>query len=273
MADRGRVGSLVVGSKRCADKVWEKKYETHRNRIRQVRSTTDMSEPSTFGMMKTNLKKERLLEERYTEIDRENQHLLRKMADAMKQKPYERKDESRHTITLNRSGRKAELLRITKENHRMLKSIQEVQPVYSAKKWEKHFKDSEYHLKNRCTYPVITRLPRVRSEPSVLLPMDPAAPQGSSSQVAGSAGEEGVVLKEGKLIGSVYYLLEMSTDGRALTISAYDGQTQTSLELVVKESKHRQLYRECSGDYSQIAARLRVDGNRLTLDSAGVEQL
>jgi E3 ubiquitin-protein ligase TRIP12 len=224
-------------------------------------------------MMKTNLKKERLLEERYTEIDRENQHLLRKMADAMKQRPHERKEENRPT-TLNRSGRKAELLRITKENHRMLKSIQEVQPVYSAKKWEKHFQESEVLLRNKCTYPVITRLPRARSEPSILMPMDPERTQGSSGSGAPGAGtEEGVVLKEGKLIGSVYYLLEMSTDGRALTISAYDGQTQTSLELIVKESKHRQLYRECSGDYSQIAARLRVDGNRLVLDSPALEQL
>ncbi|CAL1166795.1 unnamed protein product [Cladocopium goreaui] len=61
--------------------------------------------------------------------------------------------------------------------------------------------------------------------------------------------------------------LEMSTDGRTLNVSAYDGESKTSLELVIKEKVHRQLYRECNGDYAQIAAMLRVDGSRLILDS------
>lgn len=260
---------MVVGSKACAEKVWQKKHETHRQRVQQVKPSTDMTEPITFGMKRTNLKKERLLEDRYQEIDRENQHLLRKMADAMKKKPYERKDDHK-PLTLNRSGRKAELLRITKENARMLKAIQEVQPVYNTKQWEQNFKKSEYLLRNCSSFPVITRMPRAASSPSVLMPLDPISGSGeaedSQGPVPGAGAEEGVVLKEGKLIGSVYYLLEMSTDGRALTISAYDGQTQTSLELIVKESKHRVLYRECSGDYGQIASHLRVEGNRLILD-------
>jgi E3 ubiquitin-protein ligase TRIP12 len=229
----------------------------------------------------TNLKRERLLEDRYTEIDRENHHLLRKMSEAMK-KPsaYKTKSTSGPT-TLNRQGRKQELLRITKENQRMLKAIQGVQPVYSIHKWERSYKDSEKHLRNHCSYPVITRLPRARSEASVLLPLDSAqgasadsgfpgrSSRGPSPRAAGVGDDpEGVVLKEGKRIGSTYYLLEMSTDGRTLNVSAYDGQTQTSLELIINESKHRQLYRELNGDYASIASRLRVDGDRLVIDAA-----
>lgn len=37
----------------------------------------------------------------------------------------------------------------------------------------------------------------------------------------------------GKKIGEAYYLVEMATDGRTLTISAYDGDTQKTLELLV----------------------------------------
>merc|ERR1719498_2229041 len=85
-----------------------------------------------------------------------------------------------------------------------------------------------------------------------------------------SADEElRYVLKEGKKIGEGYYLVEMATDGRTMTISAYDGDTQKTLELLVNEKNHRKLYRETNGDYSAIASRLRVDGDRLILDPAG----
>merc|ERR1719326_912852 len=73
------------------------------------------------------------------------------------------------------------------------------------------------------------------------------------------------VLKEGKKIGEGYYLVEMATDGRTLTISAYDGDTQRTLELLVNEKNHRKLYREANGDYSLIAGRLTVEGDRLLL--------
>lgn len=52
-------------------------------------------------------------------------------------------------------------------------------------------------------------------------------------EVTGSAGDLKYVLKEGKKIGEAYYLVEMATDGRTLTISAYDGDTQKTLELLV----------------------------------------
>merc|ERR1711924_515011 len=73
------------------------------------------------------------------------------------------------------------------------------------------------------------------------------------------------VLKEGRKIGDSYYLVEMSTDGRTLTISAYDGNTQQTLELLINEKNHRKLHKECDGDYSKLSTRLAVDGDRLLL--------
>eukprot|EP00435_Cladocopium_sp_Y103_P009738 s282_g2.t1 len=162
-----------------------------------------------------------------------------------------------------------------------------VQPVYSHKKWEEHYQKSGRHLKNCCAYPVITRMSRGSSAPSVMMQIasDPAAASGAipgsgapssvqspvkggaSTSVAPEEEDHRFVLKEGLRIGETYYLLEMSTDGRTLNVSAYDGESKTSLELVIKEKVHRQLYRECNGDYAQIAAMLRVDGSRLILDS------
>lgn len=226
---------------------------------------------------RTNLKKERLLEDRYMEIDRENEILLKKMSDAMKKpNPYLDKPDTNKPASMNKQGRKASLIRITQENQRMLKAIHATKPVYSVTKWEDNYRQSEVLLRNCATYPVITRLPRDKSAPSVLLSMGtesqaqtPAGARPGSSILP--SGEEDtpegqqVCLKEGMKIGEKYWLLEMTTDGNTLNVSAYDGDAQT-LELVVKEKKHRQLYRELNGDYSLLAGKLRIDGNRLLLE-------
>ncbi|KAF4666826.1 hypothetical protein FOL47_003899, partial [Perkinsus chesapeaki] len=103
--------------------------------------------------------------------------------------------------------------------------------------------------------------------------------QGEGTELAGSMSPEGspmqateadggdlrYVLKEGQKLGAGYYLVEMATDGRVLTISAYDGESQKTLELIINEKNHRKLYREVAGDYSKLAARLTIEGDRLVL--------
>ncbi|CAK0861001.1 unnamed protein product [Prorocentrum cordatum] len=282
MADRGRVGSLQVGSKRCAQKVMRRNHDLHRAAVEGIKPAIDRAPPVAHQLehLRHNLKKERLLEDRYMEIDRENKVLLGKMSEIMRQPsvfanaPRSEKLSAKSSsgpVTLNRNGRKQELTRITLENQRLLKAIQKAQPVYSAKKWESDHQKSEALLRNCSSYPVITRLPRVRSEASVLRQIPPCAEDGAGgagpSSPSGSGQDPKFVLKEGKTIGQVYYLIEMATDGRVLNVSAFNGETQSSLELVVSEKKHRRLYRETDGDYSKIAERLRIENDRLMLDS------
>merc|ERR1719296_432343 len=90
---------------------------------------------------RTNLKKERLLEDRYMEIDRENEILLKKMSEAMK-KPnaYLDKPDTSKPASMNKQGRKAALIKITQENQRMLKAIHATKPVYSTTKWEESYR-------------------------------------------------------------------------------------------------------------------------------------
>eukprot|EP00434_Breviolum_minutum_P008696 symbB.v1.2.007666.t1/scaffold475.1/size199048/7 len=74
---------------------------------------------------RSNLKKERLLEDRYMEIDRQNRVLLKRMSEAMrKPNPYVVEKKEAAPPSLNRSGRKMEMIRITKDNARLLRSIQ-----------------------------------------------------------------------------------------------------------------------------------------------------
>jgi hypothetical protein len=50
-----------------------------------------------------------------------------------------------------------------------------------------------------------------------------------------------------------------------MTITAYDGDTNQTLELLVSEKLHRRIYRECGGSYAQIARKLYLDNGKLAI--------
>merc|ERR1712008_251289 len=86
-------------------------------------------------------------------------------------------------------------------------------------------------------YPLV--LKRKASRASGLLPLSVASGelgQGGSAPAPGPGGQEPssgdarYVLKEGRRIGQQFYLVEMATDGRTLTISAYDGDNQQAMQ-------------------------------------------
>lgn len=276
---------MAVGNKICAKRLEQRRHEMHRARVRNVRSLVDTSEPTAIQMdhVRINLKREQQLEERYSEIDRENRILLNKMSNIMRQQGPPVDERPPGPQSLNRDFRKKELLRITKENQSILKRIQQAQPQYNHVEWEGHHRRNLGYLQNCAEYPLILKSPRPNpgSPSSELVPLKMEdAPVGTSMNSARSATgqqqqevidrptEEDVrcVLKEGRQLGGTYYLIEMSTDGQTLSISAYDGYAQMTLDLVVKEKTHRRLYRETNGNYSLLVPRLRVDGDRLILD-------
>eukprot|EP00913_Durusdinium_trenchii_P021812 g20494.t1 len=178
----------------------------------------------------------------HVKIDRDNRILLKKMTEIMKQQttfpPSERKP---GPSSLNKDARRKELLRITRENQSILKRIQQAQPVYN-------------HEEGAMTS---------RSAPSTSRAPPKDLAEGANQKY---------VLKEGMKLSDTYYLVDMSTDGRNLFVSAYDNSSSTTLELVIKdpgspEKLHRQLYRETNGDYRRIADRLKVtEEGKLLLD-------
>merc|ERR1719181_1092124 len=65
------------------------------------------------------------------------------------------------------------------------------------------------------------------------------------------------VFKEGMYIDETWYLVEMSTLGPELHISAYDAGRERTLELDIKDEAKERLLSEAGWDYSNIAKRLR----------------
>mmetsp|Transcript_89048 Transcript_89048/g.157739 ORF Transcript_89048/g.157739 Transcript_89048/m.157739 type:complete len:293 (+) Transcript_89048:110-988(+) len=275
----------LVASKACAKRVREREHAMHKQRIQAMKPEIDTMPPETLGLdhLRNNLKREQMLEERYHEIDRDNRILLQKMSDIMKHPSVKSGAGGQNAgASMTRTARKADLQRITQENHAILRRIQQAQPVYNHVHWEEDYKRSYQYVKNACEYP--PSLARGRSGKSAstssLTPMPAgkaklAATTGSAKVFApGESGYEGnpkddlrYVLKEGKSLNGQYFLVEMATDGRSLAITAYEAQQQKTLELLVSERNHRKLYRDHKGDYAAIAAKLKLAGDELFLDA------
>jgi hypothetical protein len=253
----------------------------HRDRIKKMQSQIDTTVPAVCHLehLRNNLKREQLMEERYYTIDRENKLLLSKMSEIMRPQT-ERSDRAKSAPSgppsLNRDSRKTELMRITQENQAILKRIQQAQPVYNHVLWEDSYRRSGRYLKNSAEYPVVlsargTSRGRMNLARKDLKSAEPS-PRGGS-RPDGSSEELRYVLKEGKKIGNAYYLVEMATDGRTLVISAYDGDSRKTKDLVVSEKNHRRLHRDANGDYNLIADQLYVEGDQLRLQTVGDEDL
>ena len=70
---------LPSGNKILSKKWQEKERRIHLKKLRNVKPTIDIRRPKHFKHLKSRAKKEQMLEDRYTEIERENRILLEKM--------------------------------------------------------------------------------------------------------------------------------------------------------------------------------------------------
>lgn len=79
--------AIPVGNKLLSKRWEEYNHSMHKKRVRKMRSVIDRSKPSKFTHLKYKAKKEQMLEDRYTEIERENRILLEKMSYIMNKSP------------------------------------------------------------------------------------------------------------------------------------------------------------------------------------------
>jgi len=279
---------IYEGNKIVAKRARDNVRRIHKQKLQAARALTDNREPEVYALqhLKVNMKKEQMLEERYNEIDRHNQLLLHRMTEIIRHSPPHHEARGPGPTTLNKDRRRRELVRITQENQSILRRIQEAQPVYNHLKWEESYRQSERYMQNVCEHPIVLGTPRRR--PRRVAPMDTDAldvklrdadPQkedgaltAREASVAGY-GTQGVfgvqfVHKETIPLNDRYYLIEIGTDGRAMTITAYDGDTNQTLELLVSEKLHRRIYRESGGSYAQIARKLYLDNGKLAIKHA-----
>lgn len=124
--------SIPVCNKQLSKKWEDQSMQIHYNHLRRIKSAIDKSVPVTFGKLQHKPKKDQLVEERFTEIERENRLLLEKMSLIMNTKSN--RSFTRPRKSLNVNVRKKKLVQITTENQALLKRLQEKLPFYNVNK-------------------------------------------------------------------------------------------------------------------------------------------
>ncbi|KRX07287.1 hypothetical protein PPERSA_06902 [Pseudocohnilembus persalinus] len=118
----------------------------------------DTSSPQCFDYTAFNKKKIQLLEDRQTEIERENQMLLNKITKIMatEKGQTQKKNPVRfQRVGINETKRKNDLIKITIENQNILKRIKDKKSVYDARTLAKEYQKHKQIKKNLCEYPVL----------------------------------------------------------------------------------------------------------------------
>ena len=74
-----------LSSSKLLEKKWQASdYFQHVQRLKQIKSAMNLSSPKDFPHLKSRAKKDKLLEDKYIEIERENKILLHKMQNIIK---------------------------------------------------------------------------------------------------------------------------------------------------------------------------------------------
>mmetsp|Transcript_3141 Transcript_3141/g.6978 ORF Transcript_3141/g.6978 Transcript_3141/m.6978 type:complete len:167 (+) Transcript_3141:253-753(+) len=128
--------------------------DVSRGKLRDMKCSVDNKCPRAASHLKTKAKKNALMEERFGQIETENRLLLEKMSHIMRFKGGIdcTNDSIKYSHSLGKERRKRELQRITKENQKILKRIENAKPTYNHARWEEEAKKNEDILQNICEF-------------------------------------------------------------------------------------------------------------------------
>lgn len=285
---------LPSGNKILTKKWQEKERRIHMQKLRNVKPTIDLKKPKNFKHLKSRAKKEQMLEDRYTEIERENRILLEKMTSIM-QKPNRTStsfSNDRFTLpsaisqkkSLNRAQRKQELLKITLENQAILRRLQDKGSNYNVARWEHEHRRRQDLLKNMSEYPEdmdrkFGKRMFNKSEaggtayrPRSLGPRHTWRNKNNTAKTApivkqAEALDENRIVhyKKGKQLGNGYYIVEISSNSSNLFIAAYDVESTESFLITLPEKRANELMVEFENNYELMASSLQVMNKRLYL--------
>ena len=140
-------------SNKKLSKVWsEIDLNKHMQNVRNIKSRVDFRPPSQYSHLKYKAKSLIQQEERFLEIDRENQMLLKKIKNLSVNSGGKKKI-SVVGRSLNHGSRKRKLLEIAIENQAMVQRINSKKSVYNSQNFKFQRKNIEKMLGNICEYP------------------------------------------------------------------------------------------------------------------------
>lgn len=130
-------------------KMQNKGFEDHHKRMQEMKCIVDCGPPRAAPQSK---KKEIERRRQYAAIELDNRLILERLAKVMQQKTIDNENRVKMGKSLTQTHRKLELQRITQENQRLLRRIQETEPCYNHLDWEEDFKRRQQYISNMSEY-------------------------------------------------------------------------------------------------------------------------
>jgi len=165
----------VVASKACQKKWDENAKRIHAEKLKHIKPSIDNSPPQTQVHLENRRKRDQIVEDRLTTIEKHNLILLERMMTIMKRPSSLDNNNTRSkspSKSLNREAKKRELEKINAENQIILKKLTKAKAYYDHNDWDTFQKNQELYLKNICEYPVqksqsdTQTLPKIHSQGS-----------------------------------------------------------------------------------------------------------
>ncbi|XP_060910611.1 uncharacterized protein cfap97d2 [Labrus mixtus] len=133
---------------------WDKaSYDAHREKVKSAKSMLNITAPKTYSHLTQGLKKQKLADEWNLKVQRENNILLEKIFHIMKtsggvddRNYYKRK-------SLGKERKHQELLRITKENQKILFRLDHCKSTYNVKNFHKDWHKNVKLMDSIARYP------------------------------------------------------------------------------------------------------------------------
>ncbi len=135
-----------------ASRICQYKWEQHQNkklakRLKKVKASIDNKPPRAVPHLANKAKKEQEMELKYRKIEKANRLLLERMSRIMTTSTLDNKIAKRpRRQGVHAASRRAEAIRITRENQMLLKRIQSKKAFMSKKEWQRHHKEHKYRL-------------------------------------------------------------------------------------------------------------------------------
>ena len=189
----------------------------------------DNKAPKTIGMshLIVNAKRDKKMEERFDQIEKQNKILLEKMTKIMKSKVFSFPQTS-GPRSLNLQTRRRKMMLVNHDNRLLLERINNVQPLYDRRIWKKDDKRNRHIVKNLSKfYPDENFLPRSQSsekkggsKSSNNIPKRPATTNKNSKHSMNKRGGNGrrIVDKSKSVEGKPQTAVGIVSTGKTLVV-------------------------------------------------------
>ncbi|XP_048586536.1 uncharacterized protein LOC5516017 isoform X3 [Nematostella vectensis] len=136
-------------SSKLLDKLWQsRRYKVHKKKLKNVKSTLDLSPPREFMHLQLEVKRLQVEQEKQAEIDRQNLVIIDKLSE-IKTSPARvdawNKDWKPSNDRLKRF-RDRRQRRIDEENRLMAERLKKVESYYRSEEWEKDYEKHLYYM-------------------------------------------------------------------------------------------------------------------------------